>query len=48
MLLRLGQFFQMCDLEYWYRVGCNDGIALVPDKLATFRVHASSTTAFES
>ena len=39
------QLFQMCDLEYWLRVGCNEGVAFLPERLATFRVHASSTTA---
>ncbi|MHB1083815.1 MAG: glycosyltransferase family 2 protein [Thiobacillus sp.] len=35
---------QLCDLEYWYRVGVNTGITHVPKTLAYFRVHAHSTT----
>jgi glycosyltransferase involved in cell wall biosynthesis len=38
------QLVQLCDLEYWYRVGCHEGVALIRDKLATFRVHGASAT----
>ena len=37
-------FIQICDLEYWLRVGVNTGLVYVPEKLATFRVHSSATT----
>lgn len=36
---------QMCDLEYWIRVGANCGLAYVPEKLALFRVHDGSVSA---
>ena len=32
------------DLEYWVRVGANTGIALVPETLATFRMHPTNAT----
>jgi glycosyltransferase involved in cell wall biosynthesis len=32
------------DLEYWIRVGANTGLALVPETLATFRVHPASAS----
>lgn len=32
------------DLEYWIRVGANTGLALVPETLATFRVHSGNAT----
>ena len=35
---------QRCDYEYWIRVGSHTGIALVPEKLASFRLHSDSTT----
>jgi hypothetical protein len=38
------QLVQLCDLEYWYRLGCHEGVALIRDRLATFRVHGASTT----
>ena len=37
-------FIQICDLEYWLRVGVNTGLVYVPEKLATFRVHSSAAT----
>jgi glycosyltransferase involved in cell wall biosynthesis len=36
---------QLCDVEYWVRIGTNIGVAIVPEKLASFRVHGGSTTA---
>ncbi len=30
------------DLEYWIRVGNREGLAIVPERLVTFRVHDSS------
>lgn len=45
---KLGSFspeiIQLCDLEYWLRVGVNFGMAYVPETLAHFRVHGQSTT----
>lgn len=35
---------QRCDYEYWIRVGSHTGIALVPETLASFRLHSDSTT----
>lgn len=35
---------QICDLEYWIRVGVNTGIKYIPDPLVQFRVHPSSTS----
>jgi hypothetical protein len=35
---------QLCDMEYWARVGSNAGVVHVPEILATFRVHGRSTT----
>mgnify|MGYP002621066409 CR=1 FL=1 len=36
---------QICDLEFWLRVGINTGLRYVPETLAHFRVHAGATTA---
>ena len=36
---------QLCDLEYWVCVAINTGISYVDEPLATFRYHASSTSA---
>lgn len=36
---------QICDLEYWTRVGVNTGVTFVDETLATFRYHSASTTA---
>lgn len=33
------------DLEYWLRVGSNEGIAIVPERMVTFRVHGKSMSA---
>ena len=35
---------QLCDLEYWIRVGVNTGIKYIPEPLVQFRVHPSSTS----
>jgi glycosyltransferase involved in cell wall biosynthesis len=35
---------QLCDLEYWIRVGVNIGVKYIPDPLVQFRVHPSSTS----
>jgi len=35
-----------CDLEYWIRVASNTGTIHIPDVLATFRVHAGSTSTY--
>jgi hypothetical protein len=44
----LGEFSfdinQICDLEYWLRIGFQYGFIYIPDKLVTFRVHGSSAT----
>lgn len=34
-----------CDSEYWYRIGTQVGVTFVPEMLAIFRVHSSSTSA---
>lgn len=36
---------QLCDYEYWTRIGTNFGLDFVDETLATFRVHGASTTA---
>lgn len=36
---------QICDLEFWARVGGQCGVAFVPEVLATFRAHVSGTSA---
>ncbi|MDT4292313.1 glycosyltransferase [Methylomonas sp. MO1] len=35
---------QLCDYEYWIRVASNEGLFIVPQILASFRVHNDSTT----
>lgn len=35
---------QLCDFEYWARIGVNTGILYIPETLAYFRVHSNSTT----
>jgi hypothetical protein len=35
---------QICDLEYWIRVGSNSGLVYVPETLAHFRRHGGATT----
>lgn len=34
-----------CDLEFWTRIGVNEGICFVPEELAVFRVHGGATSA---
>ncbi|MEY3760713.1 MAG: hypothetical protein RIR39_2204 [Pseudomonadota bacterium] len=36
---------QLCDLEFWVRVGCNTGVAFVSDELVSFRIHQDSVSA---
>ena len=33
------------DFEYWIRVGSREGLAIVPERLVTFRVHTTSISA---
>lgn len=35
---------QLCDLEFWARVASNQGFTRVHEELATFRIHARSTS----
>ncbi|MGZ0079081.1 glycosyltransferase family 2 protein [Methylomonas sp. YC3] len=35
---------QLCDYEYWIRIAANEGLFIVPQILASFRVHSNSTT----
>ena len=35
---------QLCDIEFWLRIGVSCGIAYVPDALVHFRIHGRSTT----
>jgi glycosyltransferase involved in cell wall biosynthesis len=35
---------QLCDYEYWCRIGANEPIVYVPEVLARFRVHDTATT----
>lgn len=48
LMRSLGPFnadlIQLCDAEYWLRAGLVEGIGMVREPLASFRVHASSTT----
>lgn len=37
-------FVQLCDFEFWLRVGLNEGLKIVPKMLSTFRVHESSVS----
>ncbi len=45
---RFGAFnphlIQVCDVEYWNRLGIHQGVVYVPQILASFRVHASAAT----
>jgi hypothetical protein len=49
MFDRFGPFnpllVQHCDSEFWNRIGVNVGLRFVDEPLATFRVHADSTSA---
>ena len=38
------RLIQLADTEYWMRLGANYGVLHLPESLATFRVHGSSTT----
>ena len=38
-------FVQLCDFEYWARIACNVGLVVVPEILASFRIHPESKTA---
>ena len=33
------RFIQLCDFEFFSRIGCNLGLRYIPETLATFRVH---------
>ena len=35
-----------CDLEYWTRLGTNEGLVHIPEKLSNFRVHDRSASAY--
>jgi hypothetical protein len=39
------ELVQLCDVEYWHKLGSNFGVAYVNEPLARFRVHAAATTA---
>ncbi len=41
-------FSQLCDLEYWIRVGVNEGMTIVPEYLVDFRVHAKATSSINA
>ncbi|MDO8845976.1 MAG: glycosyltransferase family 2 protein [Methylicorpusculum sp.] len=41
-------FNQLCDLEYWIRVGLNEGVTVVPEYLVDFRVHTQATSFMNS
>lgn len=49
---RIGLFnsaiIQLCDLEFFLRVGTNYGLAYVPETLTHFRIHNESTTSKNS
>jgi glycosyltransferase involved in cell wall biosynthesis len=36
---------QLTDLEYWARIGSNEGVLYIPEKLARFRLHPQAGTA---
>jgi glycosyltransferase involved in cell wall biosynthesis/LmbE family N-acetylglucosaminyl deacetylase len=37
---------QLCDLEYWTRIGSNETIRYIPETLASFRVHKDAASTF--
>jgi len=39
-------FQHICDLEFWYRMGINFSVAMLPETLVKFRLHNHSTTSF--
>ena len=47
-ITRYGKFnpylIQLCDYEYWVRIGVNTGILYVPETLAYFRIHGNNTS----
>ena len=36
----------LCDLEYWTRLGSNEGLVYIPEVLSEFRVHNRSASAY--
>lgn len=48
LFIRYGAFnprlIQVCDMEFWARIGVNRGMIYLPERLAWFRVHGSSTS----
>ena len=52
LMTRTGPFnpalVQLCDTEYWLRLGCQVGVGYVARPLATFRVHGRAATARNS
>ena len=52
LFLEYGKFnptlAQLCDYEYWIRIATNVGVFIVPEVLASFRVHGDSTTSKNS
>jgi glycosyltransferase involved in cell wall biosynthesis len=49
LLKEVGEFdrdlSQLCDLEYWLRIGSRHGLVYLPEKICSFRIHSGSTTA---
>ncbi|MBS3963218.1 MAG: glycosyltransferase family 2 protein [Methylomonas sp.] len=41
-------FIQLCDIEYWIRIGIHEGMTIVPLYLAKFRVHPRSTSSLNA
>jgi glycosyltransferase involved in cell wall biosynthesis len=39
-------FHHICDNEYWFRIGVNLNVLMIPETLVHFRVHEKSTTNF--
>jgi len=37
---------QLCDLEYWTRIGTNETIRYIPETISSFRVQKDSASAF--
>ena len=36
----------LCDLEYWTRIGTNEGFIYIPETISSFRVHKDSASTF--
>ena len=36
---------QLCDLEYWTRIGTNETIRYIPETISSFRIHKDSASA---